>query len=85
MTKSANDLNRELANIATSSFQGHSHWGGQGRISEPNKVQQFQFQTSRILIFMGVQKLYRTQISQFSQCWLQFFNNLPLDEETMKK
>ena len=34
---------------------------------------------------MVVQKLYRTQISQFSQCMLQFLNNLPLNEETMKK
>ena len=32
-------------------------------ISETNKVQQFQFQTSGILLFMGVQKLYRPKIS----------------------
>ena len=32
-------------------------------ISEPNKVQQFQFQTSGILLFTGVQKLYGPEIS----------------------
>ena len=41
---------------------GKERWGGGGMpptsISEPNKVQQFQFQTQGILYFMGVQKLY---------------------------
>ena len=43
--------------------QGRSHWGDQGAmttptsISEPKNVQQFQFQRSDILFFMGVQKL----------------------------
>ena len=43
--------------------QGRSHWGGQEghgpltSTSEPKKVQQFHFQTSGILFFMGVQKL----------------------------
>ena len=45
--------------------------GGQGRhgcptsISEPNKVQQFHFRTSGILLFTGVQKLYEPEISGF--------------------
>ena len=43
--------------------------GGQGghstptSTSDPKKVQQFQFQTSEILFFMGVQKLYGPKIS----------------------
>ena len=47
------------------SEQRRSHWGwGQGghdpltSVSKPNKVQQFQFQTSRLLLCMGAQKLY---------------------------
>ena len=42
--------------------------------SKPNKVQQFQFQTSGILLFMGVKKLYGPEISRlfFLQYnWLQ--------------
>ena len=50
--------------------QGRSHWGkgGQGdhgpptSISEQNKVQQFQLQTSGILLLTGVQKLCRPTI-----------------------
>ena len=46
--------------------QDHSHLGGGGgqgghaptSISEPNKVQQFQFQIQEILLFMSVWKLY---------------------------
>ena len=68
-------------------LQGRSHWeGGVGEgargpwshtsISEPNKVQQFQFQTSGILLFTGVQKLYGPEISQFFPCMLQFLTNL---------
>ena len=34
-------------------------------ISEPNKVQQIQFQKSGTLLFMGVQKLYEPEISWF--------------------
>ena len=54
--------------------------GGRGpcpptSISEPNKVQEFQFQTSEILFFLGVQKLYRPKISQFLPCMLQFLDN----------
>ena len=45
-------------------------------ISELNKVQLFQFQTSRILLFTGVQKLYRPIISQFLPCMLQVLDNL---------
>ena len=44
-------------------------------IFEPNKVQQFQFQTSVILLFMGVQKLYGPEISWFLHCMLQFLDN----------
>ena len=49
--------------------QGQSHWGGAGvpylsptSILEPNKLQQFQFQTQGILLFMGVQKLHGPEI-----------------------
>ena len=45
--------------------QGCSHWESQGAcslphtlISEPNMIQQFQFQRQGILLFMGVQKSY---------------------------
>ena len=41
-------------------------------ISEPNKVQKFQFQTSRILLLANVQKLHEPGISQFLPCTLQF-------------
>ena len=47
--------------------------GGQGAMApstlifEPNKVQQFQFQTSGIMLFMGVHKLYGPKILQFYQ------------------
>ena len=39
-------------------------------ISEANKVQLFQFQTLRILLFTDVQKLYGPEISQFLPCML---------------
>ena len=60
-----------------------SHWGGQEghapptttSISKLNKVQQFQFQTSRVLLYMGVQKLNRPEISQFSLCMQQFLDH----------
>ena len=50
--------------------------GGQGGhpsnwISEPNTVQQFQFQTSGMLLFMGVQTLYGPEILSM----LQFLGN----------
>ena len=45
-------------------------------IFEPNKVQQFQFQTSGIMLLMGVQKLYRPKILQFLPSMLQYLNNL---------
>ena len=41
-----------------------------------NKVQLFQFQTSSILLFMGVQKLYEPEISQFLPCMLQVLENI---------
>ena len=62
--------------------QGCSHWGSKGdhglptSISEPKKVQQFQFQTSGMLLFTGVQKLYGPEISWFLSCMLQFLANL---------
>ena len=39
-------------------------------ISKPNKVQQFQFQTSGILLFMGVKKLCGPEISRLLHCRL---------------
>ena len=55
--------------------------GGRGpwlpnSISETNKVQQFHFQTSEILLLTGVQKLYGPEISQYSPCILQFLDNI---------
>ena len=40
------------------------------------KVQKFQFETSGILLFTDVQKLYVPEISQFLPCKLQFLDNL---------
>ena len=45
-------------------------------ISEPIKVQQFQFITSRILLFTGVQQLYGSEIARFLSSMLQFLDNL---------
>ena len=45
-------------------------------VSEPNKVQKFQFQTSGILLFTDVQKLYGPDILQFLPCMLQLLDNL---------
>ena len=45
-------------------------------ISKPNKVQKFQFQTSGILLFTDVQKLYGPEISEFLPYMLQFWGNL---------
>ena len=45
-------------------------------ISELNKVQQFHFQKSGILLFTGIQKLYGPEISRFLPCMLQFLDNL---------
>ena len=53
--------------------------GGHGSltlISEPKKVQQFQFQTSGVFLFTGVQEIYGPEISQFLPCMLQFLDNL---------
>ena len=55
---------------------GQDGHGPPNSISEPNKVQKFQFQTSGILLFTDVQKLYRPEISQFLPYMLQFLNNL---------
>ena len=43
----------------------HTHTHTHSSISEPNKVQQIQFQTSGVLLFIGVQKLYGPEISRF--------------------
>ena len=63
--------------------QGCSYWGGEGcrgpcphLNSKPKKVQQFQFETSRILLFTGVQKLYGPEISRFLPCMVQVLVNL---------
>ena len=61
--------------------QGRNHWVGGDHgpptsISQSNKVQQFQFQTSGILLFMGVKKLYGPENSGLLQCMLKFLDNL---------
>ena len=43
---------------------------------KPNKVQQFQFQISGILLSTGVQKLYEPEISRLLPCILHFLDNL---------
>ena len=63
-------------------LQGRSNWGDQGdhgpltSIFETKKVQKFQFQTSKILLFTDVQKLCGPDISQFSPCMLQVLDNI---------
>ena len=44
-------------------------------ISKPNKVHQFQFQISKILLFMGVSKIQGPEILRFLPCMLQFLDN----------
>ena len=44
-------------------------------ISKLDKAQQFQFQTSGIILFMGVQKLHGPDISRILQCMLQFLDS----------
>ena len=56
--------------------QSCNHWGAMASISEPNKVQQFQFQTSWKLLFIGIQKLYGPEISRFLPYILQILDNL---------
>ena len=51
-------------------------WTFFGPNSELNKVQQFLFQTSGILLLTGVQKLCGPEISRFLPCVLQFLDNL---------
>ena len=46
-------------------------------ISELNKVQQFQFQTSGILFFTGVKKLYAAEISRFFIVYATIFGQFP--------
>ena len=61
--------------------QGHNYWGGQAghgplnSISETNRIQHFQSQTSGILLLTGVQNLCRLKISRFLPCMLQFLDN----------
>ena len=45
--------------VATGGGEGTGGHGPSTSISEPNEVQQFQFQISGIFLFTGVQKLYR--------------------------
>ena len=48
--------------------------GGWGTsISEPNKVQQFQFQTVSVILFTGVQKLYGPNILHFYRVCYNFW------------
>ena len=72
-------------------IQGHSNWGGQGgyapppppsptSISKLSKVQQFQFQTSGMMLFVRVQKLCGPKVSRFLPSmlhlrWLFSFSN----------
>ena len=61
--------------------QGCSHWAMPPSplptwISEPNKVQQFQFQIPEILLYTSAQKLYGSEISRFLPSMLQFLGNL---------
>ena len=53
--------------------------GGHGSLTstfEPKRIQHFQVQTSEILFFMSVQKLYVPEISRFLPCMLPFLENL---------
>ena len=61
--------------------QGRSHWGGGGGAGltstpEPKKVQKFQFQTSGMLLFTDVQKLYGPEISKLLPCMPQLLDIL---------
>ena len=47
-----------------------------GPMSKLRKLQKCQFQTSAILLFTDVPKLYRPEISQVLPCMLQFLDNL---------
>ena len=54
--------------------QGCGHWAGQGAYSHPPL--QFLNNTFSLLLFTGVQKLYRPEMSRFLICMLQFLDNL---------
>ena len=57
-------------------YEGRSHCGYRG---ETKQVQQFQFQTLKILLFTlftGAQKLCGPEISRFSPYMLQFLDNI---------
>ena len=45
-------------------------------ISKPKKVQEYQSETSEVLLFTDAEKLYEPKISQFSPCMLQFLDNI---------
>ena len=74
---------RMIRGVAT--VGGKGVWGGEGAgghgfptsISELNKGQQFQFQTSGILFFAGVQKLYAPEISGFCIVYVIIFGQFP--------
>ena len=59
--------------------QRRSHCTDEGDHGPPLQFlkQQFQFQTSGILLFAGVKKLFGPEISRFLPCMLQFSDNLP--------
>ena len=50
--------------------------GGHAYPPSPSKVQQFQFQTSGILLPTGVHKLYGSKMAQFLPSRLQILDNL---------
>ena len=64
--------------MLTTNIRGVATGGGAcplSSISKPIKVQQFQFQTLGVLLFMVVQKLSGPEISRFSPCMLQFLDH----------
>ena len=65
-----------LSSIPPPPRHTHTHTHAHTSISEPNKVQKFQFQTSAILLFTDVQKLYGPEFSQALPCILQYLDNL---------
>ena len=80
--KICNFIKKRNCNICV--FRGVATGGNRGSqppppptsVLEPNKVQLFKFQISRILLFMCVQKLCGREISKFLPCVLQVLENL---------
>ena len=72
-------LGKSLLNLSGNvclQLQGRSPRGARGACFLSSKVQQFQFQTSGILLFTGLYKVYGAEISQFLPCRLQILDNL---------